>query len=52
MRLRRLAYAAELLKTTDLSVAEIADRCGIGDYNYFSKIFRKVYNVSARDYRK
>ncbi len=52
VRLRRLAYAAELLKTTDLSVAEIADRCGIGDYNYFSKIFRKVYNVSARDYRK
>lgn len=52
VRLRRLRYAAELLKTTDLSVAKIADKCGIGDYNYFSKIFRKTYGVSARDYRK
>lgn len=52
VRLRRLGYAAELLKTTELSVAEIADRCGIGDYNYFSKIFRKEYGTSAREYRK
>ncbi len=52
VRLRRLRYAAELLKTTDLAVSEIAERCGIGDYNYFSKMFRRAYGMSARDFRK
>lgn len=52
IRLRRLKFAAELLRTTKLSVSEIADRCGIGDYNYFSKMFRKAFGVSAREYRK
>ena len=52
VRLRRLKFAAELLKSTDLSVSEIACKCGIGDYNYFSKIFRKAFGRSAREYRK
>lgn len=52
VRLRRLGCAAKLLKETELSVTQIAEECGIGDYNYFSKIFRKTYGVSAREYRR
>ena len=48
----RLKLACELLKTTKNSVSKIAVACGIEDYNYFSKIFKKQFGVSPRDYRK
>ena len=51
VRERRLACAAELLRTTSLPVSVIAERCGIGDYNYFSKLFRLRYDLSPRAYR-
>ncbi|MDE6398813.1 MAG: PocR ligand-binding domain-containing protein [Clostridiales bacterium] len=50
--LRRLHYAAKLLKDTNDSVYKVAASCGIGDYNYFSKLFRKQYGISAREFRK
>lgn len=52
VRLRRLGCAARLLRETELSVTKIAEECGIGDYNYFSKVFRRAYGVSAREYRR
>ncbi len=48
----RLNKACELLKETKLSVNLIADKVGIPDYNYFSKIFKSAFNVSPREYRK
>ena len=47
----RLRYAAQLLKTTNTSVNKIAIQSGIVDYNYFSKIFKKKYGVSPKQYR-
>jgi ligand-binding sensor protein len=48
----RLDEACRLLRVTDMKITEIADRVGISDYNYFSKLFKKTYNVSPREYRK
>lgn len=49
---RRLGHACRLLKETDLPVSEIARRCGIPDYNYFSKIFKRSFGLSPREYRR
>ena len=48
----RLAHACKLLTTTSLSVQEIAIRCGIPDYNYFSKIFKSSFGLSPTKYKK
>lgn len=49
---KRLDTACKLLKTTSLHVNEIATQCGIPDYNYFSKVFKKALAVSPTEYRK
>jgi len=49
---RRLSAAAGLLRETNLSAGEIANRVGYGDVSYFSRIFRKHYGSSPRDYRR
>lgn len=49
---RRIYKACELLTTTSLPVSRIAQLCGIPDYNYFSKIFKREFGISPRDYRK
>lgn len=48
----RILHACNLLKTTNLPVNKIAKQCGIPDYNYFSKIFKKSVGVSPSEYRK
>ena len=48
----RLQKACKLLKNTSLPVHKIAQRCGIPDYNYFSKIFKKNYGVPPRNFRR
>ena len=48
---QRLARAAELLTTSDASVASIGRRVGYDDDFYFSRQFRRVYGVPPRDYR-
>ena len=49
---RRLDRACRLLRETNLPVGEIARRCGIPDYNYFSKIFKRTFALSPREYRR
>lgn len=49
---RRMHIAKKLLKTTELSVAEISQSVGFSDYNYFSKVFKKNYGRSPKSYRK
>ncbi|SCD21470.1 Hypothetical protein PSM36_2674 [Proteiniphilum saccharofermentans] len=46
----RLRKAVELIKSTDLSVSEIAFAVGFKDPGYFGKCFKKKYNLSPRDY--
>ena len=49
---KRLQQAKILLKNSDKSISEIAEAVGFNDYNYFSRIFKKYYGISPRDYRK
>ena len=48
---KRLERAQSLLKSNEYSIAEIAELCGIADYNYFSRLFKKQFNITPRDYR-
>jgi transcriptional regulator GlxA family with amidase domain len=48
----RQARAKNLLVTTDLSMDEIAERCGYSSANYFSLIFKKNVGLSPLNYRK
>ena len=48
----RLAHAKRLLIENDLPISEIAVRCGIPDYNYFSKIFKSAFSESPTAYRR
>ncbi len=49
---KRLEKAQTLLNTTELSISEIAYDSGFSDVGYFSKTFRKHYNVSPSEIRK
>lgn len=48
----KLEKACALLRTTDLTVKEIALSLGYADINYFSRIFKKYIGVSALKYRR
>ncbi|MBN2686437.1 MAG: helix-turn-helix domain-containing protein [Pontiellaceae bacterium] len=48
----RIRKAAELLRSTDRSVTEIAFDCGFQDSNYFTRCFRKIQNQTPREYRR
>ena len=42
----------QLLRFTDMTVDEVGVAVGMGDANYFSRMFRKVEGSSPREYRK
>ena len=48
----RLQKAAELLIETEESLGEIAVQCGFHDSNYLTRQFRRVYNLTPRQFRK
>lgn len=47
----RCRYAQDLLRDSDLSVAEIAQHCGFSDSSHLGRVFRKFKGVSPRQYR-
>lgn len=47
----RIEQARVLLKTTDLKTYEIAEKTGIPDPVYFSRIFKKLTGLKPKDYR-
>lgn len=49
---RRLQKARMLLEQTRLPVNKIAALCGIPDYNYFSKQFKRAFGLSPTAFRK
>lgn len=49
---KRLEKAQLLLRTTDLSVSEVAYDCGFSDVGYFGKTFKKHYHSSPSDFRE
>lgn len=48
----RIIEACKLLLNTDLTITEIAEKCGFDDSNYFGDSFKKVKGISPREYRK
>ena len=48
----RLKRAADLLASTNQTVAAIADETGFSDAGYFCRTFRKQYQQTAMEYRK
>lgn len=48
---RRMDLAARLLLTSGLQIQTVAQHCGMSDVNYFSKLFKKQYGVTPRQYR-
>ena len=48
----RLKEACSLLLETDASISDIANRCGFNNSNYFGDMFKKVFQISPREYRK
>lgn len=49
---KRMKAAKKLLSYNNYHISDISFLVGINDYNYFSKIFRKNYGISPREYRK
>lgn len=50
--IRRVEAAKILLLKENMSIAEIAEKVGFSDYNYFTKIFKKISGVTPSQYRK
>ena len=48
----RVNRACSMLRSSTLSVTEIATRCGFSSPSYFGKIFRERMKMSPSDYRK
>ena len=48
---QRVEQAKSLIVTTDLSLTDISGECGFSDYNYFSRVFKRITGITARKYR-
>lgn len=49
---QKLEFAKQLLKDSDMTIAEISEKYGFTDVSYFSKQFKEFYNMSPRVYRQ
>ena len=48
----RIEKAKQLLVSTELPIYTIAERIGIEDYNYFTKVFKKETGLTPSSFRK
>jgi YesN/AraC family two-component response regulator len=49
---KRVSFAKHLLKTTNLQVQTIAQHCGILDFHYFCRMFKKSVGLTPTQYRE
>lgn len=49
---KRLSMALVDLYSTTLTIQEISMRNGFGDVNYFIQLFKRVYNMTPKQYQK
>ena len=47
----RITHAKRMLRFTNKSIEEIGLECGIGELNYFSRVFKKLEGVSPSEFR-
>ncbi|HHV50673.1 MAG TPA: AraC family transcriptional regulator [Clostridiales bacterium] len=52
INLYRIDYACELLEQSDLTITQIAYKCGFNTIRSFNRNFKKIRNFSPQDYRK
>ena len=52
LRQMRLNYGANLLRSSNMPVTEVAYESGFGSLSYFSRSFREKYDLSPQEYRK
>lgn len=48
----RITHAKQLLRFSQMPIEQIGLMCGLGDANYFSRVFKKVEGISPGEYRK
>lgn len=51
LQAKRMSKACELLKTTDIAIADISVLIGYDNTSFFHRLFRRTYGCSPRDYR-
>lgn len=47
----RMSMAKKLLDSSDMSIGDIAFRCGIDNIVYFSSLFKKTCGMTATQYK-
>ena len=47
----RIIRACEYLRSSNLSIGQVAERCGFTDQNYFAKVFKKILGKTPSQYR-
>jgi AraC-like DNA-binding protein len=52
INVKRLERAKSMLYGTGLYIKEIADQCGFMDDNYFSRLFKRHFGISPKEYRQ
>ncbi|MEE1048164.1 MAG: helix-turn-helix transcriptional regulator, partial [Clostridia bacterium] len=52
IREKRISYADTLLKTTNLSVSEIAFGCGFQSIQTFNRLYKEYYNQTPSRNKK
>jgi len=48
----RIRRSLPLLATTNLPISRISEKVGITDYNYYTRVFKKIMEKSPSEYRK
>lgn len=48
----RLERSMQLLLNTDLTIEQIAKKCGFSCANYFTKVYKKLLHITPSEYRK
>ena len=48
----RAKHAAKLLKTTEMSITQVAAATGFSDMYYFIKYFERYMGISPKQYRE
>ncbi len=49
--LRRIEHSLELLRGQDVSIAEVASRCGFNSITNFNRLFKNATGMAPREYR-
>ena len=48
----RMEQAIRQLRRGNVTVKQVAGRCGFRDANYFGKVFRRFFGINPRDFRR